>query len=107
MFPSTGLFHRSISQSGTATCPWVIRTTGRPKAIAERVAGLFDCPVQSSKGLISCLRKQDAYKLYNADKHIEVSWKKNAKHFMKLKSDKKIYYHINTALQGAQINLFT
>jgi carboxylesterase type B len=101
MFPSTGLFHRSISQSGTATCPWAVKTKGRKKAIAEQVAGLFDCPVQSSEDLISCLRKQDAYKVYGADHAIEVSWQKNDKNLMKLKSDKKINYHIKHRIAGS------
>ena len=87
MFPITGLFHRSISQSGTATCPWVVKRKGVPKALAEQVAGLFDCPAHPSKDLISCLRKQDAYKLYNADLAIKVSRHKHAENVMKLKSD--------------------
>jgi carboxylesterase type B len=82
MFPLTGLFHRSISQSGSATCPWAIKTKGRPKAFAERVAGLFDCPAHPSKDLISCLRKQDAYKLYAADRMIEVCCLKHTKNVM-------------------------
>jgi len=68
---SKGLFHRSISQSGTSTVPWAVVPKGRPKALAEQVAGLFDCPAHSSKDLISCLRKQDAYKLYSAEHAIE------------------------------------
>ena len=78
MLPFTGLFHRSISQSGTATIPWAFIPKGRPKALAEKVAGLFDCPVHPSKDLISCLRKQDAYKLYSADLAIKVSCHKHA-----------------------------
>jgi hypothetical protein len=84
MFPFTGLFHRSISQSGTATCPWALTPIGRPKALAEQVAGLFDCPTHPSKDLISCLRKQDAYNLYNADLAIKVSCHKHAEYFTKL-----------------------
>jgi hypothetical protein len=41
MLPFTGLFHRSISHSGTATCPWAVKPKGRPKSLAEKVAGLF------------------------------------------------------------------
>jgi carboxylesterase type B len=78
MFTFTGLFHRCISQSGTATCPWAVKHKGRPKAIAEQVARLFDCPAHPSKDLISCLRKQDAYKLYSADRAIKVSSHKHA-----------------------------
>jgi carboxylesterase type B len=94
MFPSTGLFHRSISQSGSATCPWVIKPKGKPKAFAEQVAGLFDCPAHPSKDLITCLRKQDAYKLYTADRIIKVCCLKHAKNVMKLNSNKTSNYHI-------------
>jgi hypothetical protein len=79
MFPFTGLFHRSISQSGTATCPWAVIPKGKPKLLAERMGVLFDCPAHPSKDLISCLRKQDAYKVFAADHAVEVSCHKNAK----------------------------
>ena len=101
MFPSTGLFHRSISQSGTATCPWVVKCKGVPKVIAEQVAGLFHCPAHPSKDLISCLRKQDANKLYNADPAIEVSCHKHAEYFMKLNSDKTNNYHVEHSRPGS------
>jgi len=78
MFPFTGLFHHSISQSGTATCPWALTPKGRPKGVAEQVAGLFECPAQPSKDLISCLRKQDAYKLFSVDLALKVSCHKHA-----------------------------
>ena len=73
MSPFTGLFHRSISQSGSATSPWAVTHKGKAKAQAEQVARLFDCPAHPSTDLISCLRKQEAYKLYNADLTITVS----------------------------------
>jgi len=88
MFPFTGLFHRSISQSGTGTCPWAVTRKGLPKALADHIAGLLDCPAQPSEELITCLRKQDAYKLYNADREIEVSSQKHVENVMKLKNDK-------------------
>jgi carboxylesterase type B len=101
MFPSTGLFHRSISQSGTATCPWVVKHKGKAKALAEQVAGLFDCPAHPSKDLISCLSKQDAYKLYRAELAIEVSCHKHAKNVMQLKSDKTSNYHVEHSSSGS------
>jgi len=101
MFPFTGLFHRSISQSGTATCPWAVKRKGVPKALAEQVAGQFHCPVHPSKHLTSCLRKQDAYKLYNADLAIEVSCHKHAEYFMKLNSDKTNNYHVEHSRPGS------
>jgi carboxylesterase type B len=84
MFPFTGLFHRSISQSGTATCTWPVKRKGRPKALAGQVAGLFNCPAHPRNDLISCLRKQEAYNLYNADLAIKVGCHKHAEYLMKL-----------------------
>jgi hypothetical protein len=101
MFPFTGLFHRSISQSGTATSPWALTPKGRPKALAEQVAGLFDCPAHPSKDLISCLRKQDAYKLYSADLAVGVSCHIHAKYFMKLNSEKTSKYHVQHNRPGS------
>ena len=101
MFPFTGLFHRSISQSGTATCPWAHRPKGRPKAFAEQVAGQFDCPTHPSKDLISCLRKQDAYNFSNADLAIEVSCHEHAKNVMKLNSNYTINYQVEHSRPGS------
>ena len=101
MLPSTGLFHRSISQSGTATCPWVVKREGKAKALAEQVAGMFDCPAHPRKDLISCLRKQDAYKLYNADRAIKASCHKHAKNIMKLHSDKKSNFIVEHTSSGS------
>ncbi|PNF39412.1 hypothetical protein B7P43_G13012 [Cryptotermes secundus] len=70
---SKGLFHRAISQSGIVLSPWALTPPGSPKLVAEQVADVFNCPVQSSSELISCLRKQDAYKLYSAELLIPVS----------------------------------
>jgi len=101
MFPFTGLFHRSISQSGTATFPWAVIPKGRPKSLAEQVAGLFDCPAHPSKDLISCLRKQDAYKLYSADHAIEVSCHIHAENGMKLKNDNTSNCHVEHSRPGS------
>jgi hypothetical protein len=94
MFPFTGLFHRSISQGGTATCPWAVKHKGIPKATAEQVAGRLDCPAHPSKDLISCLMKQDAYKLYSAECAIQVSCHVHAEYVMQLKSNKTNNYHV-------------
>ena len=107
MFPFTGLFHRSISQSGTATCSWALTPKGRPKALAEQVAGLFDCPANTSKDLISCLRKQDAYKLYSADREIKVSCQKRVENVLKLNSDKANNDHVEHSRPGSTIDLHT
>ncbi|KDR12774.1 Esterase FE4 [Zootermopsis nevadensis] len=73
---SKGLFHRAISQSGNALGVWAFTPKGRPKYLAEKVADLFDCPAQPSTELISCLRKQDSYKLFKAELSISVRCKR-------------------------------
>jgi carboxylesterase type B len=107
MFSFKGLFHRTISQSGTATCTWAITPKGKPKALAEQVAGLFDCPAHRSKDLISCLRKQDAYKLHNAELAIKVSCQKHAENGMKLNRDKIKKHHEEHSRPGSTISLLT
>ena len=97
----TGLFHRSISQSGTATSPWAVSPKGSPKVLAERVAGLFHCPSHPSKDLISCLTKQDAYKLYNAARAIEVSCHIHTKNVKKLKNHMTSNYHVEHSTSGS------
>jgi hypothetical protein len=101
LFPFTGLFHRCISQSGTATCSWPVKCKGIPKAIAQQMAGLFDCPAHPSKHLISCLRKQDAYKLYSADLAIKVSCHIHAENIIPLKSGKTSNYHDKHSRPGS------
>jgi hypothetical protein len=100
MFPFTGLFHRSISQSGTANSAWAVNPKGRPKAIAELVAELFDCPADPSNHFISCLRIRDAYMLYDAHDDIKVSCHKHAKIVMKLNSDMTRNYHVEHSSAG-------
>jgi carboxylesterase type B len=102
MFTFTGLFHRCISQSATAACPWVVKHKGQAKAIAEQVARLFECPAHPSKGLTSCLRKQDAYKLYSAEHAIEVSCHKHAEKVMKLRSDKASNFLVEYSRSGSK-----
>jgi len=81
--------------SAAATCPWVVTPKGRPKFLAEQVAGLFDCPANPSKDLISCLRKQDAYKLYSADRAIKVSGRIHAAYIMQLNSNITNNYQVH------------
>jgi hypothetical protein len=101
MFPFTGLFQRSISQSGTATCPFAVKHKGIPKAIAEQVAGWLDCPAHPSKNLISCLRKQEAYKLYSAECAIKVSCHIHAEYIIKLNSNKTNNYDVEHSRPGS------
>ena len=107
MFPFTGLFHRSISQSGSAIIPWGVIPKGRSKAFAEQVAELFDCPAHPSKDLISCLSKQDAYKLYNAEGAVKVSCHKLAENVTKVNSDKTKKHHVEHSRRGSTTDLLT
>ncbi|KAJ4446944.1 hypothetical protein ANN_13646, partial [Periplaneta americana] len=60
---SRGLFHRGISQSGTATCTWSLASQSIHKESRQTLADKLDCPTEPSSELISCLRKVDADKI--------------------------------------------
>ncbi|XP_069696465.1 esterase E4-like [Periplaneta americana] len=60
---SRGLFHRGISQSGTATCTWSLAPQSIHKESRQTLADMLDCPTEPSSELISCLRKVDADKI--------------------------------------------
>lgn len=62
---SQGLFHKGISQSGTALCPWSrpISTVDR----AHKLATSLGCPTKSSE-LIACLRKKNAEDIIKTDR---------------------------------------
>nr|CAD7439826.1 unnamed protein product [Timema bartmani] len=64
---SRGLFHRAISQSGTALCPFAYAPGGTSKHQAEKLAVLLDCPTNSSEALVSCLRKKEASEIIETD----------------------------------------
>jgi hypothetical protein len=49
---------------------------------------MFNCPAQPSTELISCLRKQDAYKIFGVDIAIPVSYTV-AENVLKLRTVKK------------------
>ncbi|KRT86636.1 hydrolase, partial [Oryctes borbonicus] len=51
---SRGLFHRGISQSGTAINPWALQEASLDKA--KRLAALMGCPTTNSKEIIKCLK---------------------------------------------------
>ncbi|XP_069694783.1 uncharacterized protein [Periplaneta americana] len=65
---SRGLFHRAISQSGTALCSWSFAPNGSSTSMAEKLGGLFNCPTQNSSELVSCLRSKDAIDITATDK---------------------------------------
>lgn len=55
---SKNLFHRAISMSGTAFCPWVFaeKSAGKTKTLASSV----QCPTENSKLLLECLQTKPA-----------------------------------------------
>lgn len=48
----------SFSGSGTALCPWAFQR--KPKQNAVKLGQLLNCPVESTKALVDCLRTKDA-----------------------------------------------
>lgn len=65
---SQGLFHRAISQSGTAHCPWTLTRPGFAKQKAKIVAERLNCPFGNSQEFIDCLRKKDAVDIIGVDR---------------------------------------
>ncbi|KAJ4446947.1 hypothetical protein ANN_13649 [Periplaneta americana] len=57
---SKGLFHRGISQSGTATSLWALPSPGTSEISGLRLAYYLDCPTEPSSLMISCIREVDA-----------------------------------------------
>ncbi|KAJ2942550.1 hypothetical protein O0L34_g2019 [Tuta absoluta] len=64
---SAGLFHRGISQSGTAMVPWAEAPPGEALRNAFRLAKLLDCPQAPSERMINCLRTKDSYDIINTE----------------------------------------
>ncbi|XP_067005845.2 esterase E4 [Anabrus simplex] len=62
---SKGLFHKAISQSGTALCPW--SRAGSTVHHAHTLAKALGCPTESAD-LIDCLRKQKVEDIITQDK---------------------------------------
>ncbi|XP_074000282.1 juvenile hormone esterase-like [Rhodnius prolixus] len=63
---SRGLFHKAISQSGTALDPWTKTPPGVARSRAIKMAQLFDCPTDSSEAILDCLQTKNAYSLTEA-----------------------------------------
>ncbi|KAF5304022.1 hypothetical protein FQA39_LY01807 [Lamprigera yunnana] len=59
---SKGLFHRGISQSGTALAPWGL--VNNPLENAVKLAHAVGCPTISTKELKTCLKSKPATTLY-------------------------------------------
>ncbi|CAG4954948.1 unnamed protein product [Colias eurytheme] len=58
---SAGLFHKAISQSGTALVPWAEAAPGEALRQAWRLARLLHCPQAPSRRMLDCLRTRDSY----------------------------------------------
>ncbi|GFG34026.1 hypothetical protein Cfor_05019, partial [Coptotermes formosanus] len=75
---SQGLFHRAVSQSGTALCSWALAPNGSSTHLTERLANLLHCQSQPSSTLVSCLRKKNAVDITAADR-ADQEWSINTK----------------------------
>lgn len=65
---SAGLFHRAITESGTALNPWALQE--HPLHYAQMMGEKFSCPTDDNAALVDCLRQQDAYDI--ADKEFAI-----------------------------------
>ncbi|XP_033212485.1 venom carboxylesterase-6-like [Belonocnema kinseyi] len=65
---SKGLFHRGISQSGTALSPWALNKPGLAKKQAKKLAKLLECPTDDSKELLQCLRTKNHIDIIATDR---------------------------------------
>ena len=59
---SKGLFHRAISESGTALAPWATHTTASAVRHTESLARRMQC-TGDNKEMVDCLRQKPAEKL--------------------------------------------
>ncbi|XP_069696467.1 esterase E4-like [Periplaneta americana] len=64
---SRGLFHRAISQSGTALCPWAMSSKEQSQRNAERLGQILKCPTNHTVDLINCLRRKAASEIVTTD----------------------------------------
>ena len=67
---SKGLFHSGIMISGTSFNPWGFAL--QPAEKAKKLGSIFDCPTNSSRSLVNCLRKIPAHTLTGATKEFQV-----------------------------------
>jgi bile salt-stimulated lipase len=63
---SKGLFHRGISQSGTALCPWVLMENPLDKT--KRIASKLGCPSGETGEMVDCLRQKPAEEIVSCVK---------------------------------------
>ncbi|XP_072930418.1 juvenile hormone esterase-like isoform X2 [Epargyreus clarus] len=64
---SAGLFHKAISESGTALVPWAEAPPGEALRNAFRLAKFLDCPQAPSERMLECLRAVDSYRLIDTE----------------------------------------
>ncbi|KOB72438.1 Uncharacterized protein OBRU01_12267, partial [Operophtera brumata] len=64
---SAGLFHKGISESGTALVPWAEAPPGEALRNAFRLAKFLDCPQAPSETMLACLREKDSYDIINTE----------------------------------------
>lgn len=58
VFKILGLFHKGISLSGTALCPWTFQE--EPLQKAKQLSSSVGCPTNNNKDMISCLKTRPA-----------------------------------------------
>ncbi|XP_026322559.1 venom carboxylesterase-6-like isoform X2 [Hyposmocoma kahamanoa] len=64
---SAGLFHKAISESGTALVPWAEAPPGEALRNTFRLAKLLDCPQAPSDKMLTCLRARNSYDIINTE----------------------------------------
>ncbi|KAG7312987.1 hypothetical protein JYU34_000059 [Plutella xylostella] len=64
---SAGLFHKAISESGTALVPWAEAPPGEALRNAFRLAKFMECPQAPSELMINCLRGKDAREMIDTE----------------------------------------
>lgn len=67
-----GLFHRGISQSGTALTSWSLALPGATRNNTAKMAELLGCPVAPTKALVDCLRTKPVQDIITTDVHFMV-----------------------------------
>ncbi|CAG9859230.1 unnamed protein product [Phyllotreta striolata] len=60
---SRGLFSRSISQSGSSMCPWLLSVNDQTIKNTHKLAKDFNCPTDSSRNMVDCLKNVDFQKI--------------------------------------------
>ncbi|VEN46101.1 unnamed protein product, partial [Callosobruchus maculatus] len=64
---SRGLFKRAILQSGTAFCTWALSGQNEVLTNSKKLAKIFNCPTDCTKGMVDCLKKVDAKSIIEQD----------------------------------------